>query len=130
MQWLNYALALLSLVGFWFAGLLLSQFIALPASLLGLLLLLMGLMWLKQIPSALLRVSQFALGHMLVLFVPATMGILLFGEKLAGNLWYLVLIIVISTVISLGITAWIAQRHWQNHLKADIQSDELDELDE
>ena len=127
MQWLNYALALLSLVGFWFAGLLLSQFIALPASLLGLLLLLMGLMWLKQIPSALLRVSQFALGHMLVLFVPATMGILLFGEKLAGNLWWLVLIIVMSTVISLGVTAWIAQRHWQNNEQADIQSEDHDD---
>ncbi|WP_158770958.1 CidA/LrgA family protein [Paraglaciecola sp. L1A13] len=127
MQWLKYVLALLSLVGFWFAGLLLSQFIALPASLLGLLLLLMGLMWLKQIPSALLRVSQFALGHMLVLFVPATMGILLFGEKLAGNLWWLVLIIVMSTVISLGVTAWIAQRHWQNNEQADIQSEDHDD---
>ena len=127
MHWFKYALALLSLVGFWFAGLLLSQFIALPASLLGLLLLLLALMWLKQIPSALLRVSQFVLGHMLVLFVPATMGILLFGEKLAGNLWWLVLTIVISTVISLGITAWIAQRHWQNHEPADIPIEDHDD---
>ena len=85
MQWLKYILALLSLVGLWFVGLGLSAFIPLPASLLGLLVLLLGLLWLKRIPPALLKVSQFVLGHMLVLFVPATMGVLLYAEKLADN---------------------------------------------
>ena len=93
-------------------GLGLSTFIPLPASLLGLLVLLLGLVWLKRIPHALLTVSQFVLGHMLVLFVPATMGILLYGETLADNLLWLVLSIVISTLISLGITAWVCQRLW------------------
>ncbi|QHJ13374.1 Holin-like protein CidA [Paraglaciecola mesophila] len=110
MQWFKYALALLSLVGLWFIGLGLSTFIPLPASLLGLLVLLLGLIWLKRIPNALLIVSQFVLGHMLVLFVPATMGILLYAETLADNLPWLVLSIVISTLLSLGITAWICQR--------------------
>ena len=91
MQWLKYILALMSLVGLWFVGLSLSAFIPLPASLLGLLVLLLGLMWLKRIPPALLKVSQFVLGHMLVLFVPATMGVLLYAEKLADNLLWLIL---------------------------------------
>ncbi len=112
MQWFKYALALLSLIGLWFIGLGLSTFIPLPASLLGLLVLLLGLVWLKRIPHALLTVSQFVLGHMLVLFVPATMGILLYGETLADNLLWLVLSIVISTLISLGITAWVCQWLW------------------
>ncbi|ABG41800.1 LrgA [Paraglaciecola sp. T6c] len=114
MRWLKYTLALLSLVGLWFVGLGLSTFIPLPASLLGLLVLLLGLMWLKRVPSALLKVSQFVLGHMLVLFVPATMGVLLYAEKLADNLLWLILSIVVSTVLSLGITAWICQRLWQS----------------
>lgn len=113
MQWLKYILALMSFVGLWFVGLSLSAFIPLPASLLGLLVLLLGLMWLKRIPPALLKVSQFVLGHMLVLFVPATMGVLLYAEKLADNLLWLILSIVVSTVLSLGITAWICQRLWQ-----------------
>ncbi|GAC35015.1 CidA/LrgA family protein [Paraglaciecola polaris] len=125
MLWLKYALALTTLVGFWGAGLGLSPFIPLPASLLGLLLLLLGLVWLKRIPSALLRVSQFVLGHMLILFVPATMGILLFAEKLADNLLWLVLSIMLSTLVSLGVTAWICQRQWQNHAHANTDNEHV-----
>jgi holin-like protein len=114
-QWLKYSLALLSLVGLWFIGLGLTTFIPLPASLLGLLILLLGLIWLKRIPKALLTVSQFVLGHMLVLFIPATMGILIYAEKLADNLLWLIVSIAISTLISLGITAWICQRLWRSN---------------
>lgn len=126
MQWFKYALALLSLVGLWFIGLGLSTFIPLPASLLGLLVLLLSLIWLKRIPNALLIVSQFVLGHMLVLFVPATMGILLYAETLADNLLWLVLSIVISTLISLGITGWVCQRLWQAK-SADLPASSDDE---
>lgn len=107
----SYFLACIALVVCWQCGTWLSLLIPLPGALLGLLLLFAGLVLLKEVPHALQRVAQFIVLHLLVLFVPATMGVIYYADQLQTHLWLLISAILVSTVLSLAITAVICQ--WQ-----------------
>ncbi|MFT6896004.1 MAG: holin-like protein [Paraglaciecola sp.] len=108
---IRYLLAFLVLVGCWQCGVWLSLLVPLPSALLGLLLLVSALLWLGQVPKALHRVAQFMVLHLLLLFIPATMGVVLYVEQLKAHLWTIIAAILVSTVLSLLITAGICQ--WQ-----------------
>lgn len=84
--------------------------VPLPGALLGMLLLLGILLLRQRSPGAVARVAQPLLGHMSLLFVPAVVGVMLFWPEVRQNLGGIVLALVVTTVISMGFTAWIAQR--------------------
>ncbi|MFQ3235127.1 MAG: holin-like protein [Paraglaciecola sp.] len=114
---IRYLLAFLVLVGCWQCGVWLSLFVPLPPALLGLLLLASALLCLGHVPKALHTVAQFMVLHLLLLFIPATMGVVMYVEELKAHLGTIIAAIVVSTVLSLLITAGICQ--WQQRRTTD-----------
>ena len=102
-------MAFVALLACWQCGRWLSLLIPLPSALLGLLLLLSLLFLLGRVPRPLQTVSQFLLLHLSLFFVPAAMGIFFFAQRLQQHLWVFLLVIVFTTVLSLGLTAWFSQ---------------------
>ena len=103
-------LAVLALIFCWLVGDYLSVFIKLPASLLGLLVMLSVLLSIKRVPKSLDVVSAWALRSMALLFIPVTVGAAAYLTDLGAWLWLLLLAILLSTVLSLALTAWLAQK--------------------
>ncbi|MEP1447532.1 MAG: CidA/LrgA family protein [Paraglaciecola sp.] len=103
-------LAFITLILFLLLGNRLSHYIALPASLLGLLLLFFGLLLLGRVPTALEKVSQFLLRHLSFFFIPPLIAAWFYAEQLGSKLWLFLLAIIASTFISLCITSWLGQR--------------------
>jgi holin-like protein len=118
------ALAFMTLILFWFLGYGLSQYVDLPASLLGLLLLFMALMCLGRIPKALEYVSQFCLSHLSLFFIPALVAAWFYAEQLGDNLWLFLFAIMLSTFVSLCLTSWLGQRFFGAPNKPVNQDDE------
>ena len=88
----------------------LSGFVPLPAALLGMLILFGFLLVMGGVPKPLQRVSAFLLKHLSLFFIPATLSIVLFAEQLAGRVWIIALALLVSTVVSLWLTALISQK--------------------
>jgi holin-like protein len=107
---LHLILAFLALIFCWLVGDYLSLFIKLPASLLGLLVMLLALLITKRVPKTLDIVSTWALRSMALLFIPVTVGAAAYLADLGSWLWLLGLAILLSTVVSMVITAWLAQK--------------------
>jgi|TARA_Y100000034_G_C6738329_1_gene327483 holin-like protein len=81
-----------------------------PSALVGLLLLLFILF---KFPSVEVSVSTFVTGplkHMSLFFVPAVMGVSLFWDEISSNALAIGLAIILTTAISLLLTAQVAQR--------------------
>jgi holin-like protein len=117
-------LACITLILFWFLGLLLSRYVALPAALLGLLLLFFGLLCLGRVPKALEHVSQFFLRHLSLFFIPPLVAAWFYAEQLGSNLWLFLFAIMFSTFISLYLTSWLGQRFFGHSNQSDTQDDE------
>jgi holin-like protein len=109
-QKFQFLLAFISLVVCWLVGNALSPYFQLPPSLLGLLFMLAALLLLKRVPLALHQVSGWALRSMALLFIPVTVGAVSYVADLGNWLWLLLLALLISSAISLIITAWLAQK--------------------
>lgn len=118
-------LALITLILFWFMGYGLSHFIALPAALLGLLLLFVGLLWLGRVPKALVFVSQFCLRHLSFFFIPPLVAAWFYAEQLGEKLWLFLFAIILSTFVSLCLTSWLGQRFFGRSNTAVNQDDEI-----
>ena len=116
-------LAFFTLILFLFLGNSLSHYIALPAALLGLLLLFFGLLLLGRVPTALEKVSQFLLRHMSFFFIPPLIAAWFYAEQLGSKLWLFLLGIIVSTFISLCITSWLGQRLFKSTNNAATQDD-------
>lgn len=82
----------------------------LPGALLGLLLLLAALLLLKRTPLFITRGARPLLIHMSVLFVPAVCAIVVIWAQIAPYLMSISTAIILSTALSLGVTAWVAVR--------------------
>ena len=82
--------------------------IPLPPALLGLLLLLVMLKLRGRSATAVGLAASPLLKHMSVLFVPAVMGVGLYWQEIQQQAWPLFVAIVLTTTLSLGITAWAA----------------------
>jgi holin-like protein len=50
------------------------------------------------------------LSHLSLLFVPAGVGVVMYGRELAADWVPIAIAIVLSTVVGLAVTAWVAQR--------------------
>ncbi len=86
-----------------------------PGALVGLLILLSALLLHQRPTPAISRGAQPMLTHMSVLFVPAVIGVGLFWDEVLANVLGIVQALIFTTVVSLGLTAWIAQNLLGKH---------------
>jgi len=117
-------LATMTLILFWCLGYGLSHYVALPAALLGLLLLLLVLLFLGRVPKSLEHVSQFLLRHLSFFFIPPLVAAWFYAEQLGSKLGLFLLAIMFSTFVSLCLTSWLAQRFFKQKNKAVSQDDQ------
>lgn len=97
------------------AGELLSRGLHLPVPgpVLGMILLLIGLLARDregQPPAALDEVANALLGNLGLLFVPAGVGVVLYGPLLARNWAPIAMAVLVGTVAAIGFTGWLAQK--------------------
>ena len=93
------------------AGILLENILnlPLPGSIIGLLLMLV-LLHLKVIKvEKIKQVSDFFLNNMMFFFIPATVGIMASYNVLDGFLFQIVVLVMISVVITISVTALVVQ---------------------
>lgn len=119
------SLAAITLIVFWLLGYGLSHYIALPAALLGLLLLFITLLFLRRVPEPLEYLSQFCLQHLSFFFIPPLVASWFFTEQLGDKLWLFLFGIMLSTFVSLYLTSWLGQRFFQTANKSSSQDDEV-----
>lgn len=83
--------------------------IPIPGPVAGMMLLFVFLLLRGQVPEQLEEVSRGLLNNLSLMFVPAGVGIMVHFELLRGNLWPLAFAVLISTVITIVVTALIMQ---------------------
>lgn len=82
----------------------------LPANLVGMLLLL-GLIVTRLLPLSWVRAgARWLLAEMLLFFVPAVVAVVNYTQLLMAEGWRIVLVIMLSTVMVLGATAWVVEK--------------------
>lgn len=101
-------LMLLSIVSSWMTT---TWSLPIPAPLLGLLLLFVGLILMSRVPSGMVWASGILLRYLSLFFVPATLSVILFKEQLLQHGWLILTTLVISTLISMLIAAWVTQKY-------------------
>lgn len=108
-KWITGAVLVL---GCYYLGTWLSSSIGLPlpGALTGLLILLAVLFIVPKAEPLVALAASPLLSHMSVLFVPAVLGVSAYWKEIAQNGWAIGIAIVITTCISLGISAKIAEK--------------------
>ncbi|KEA54331.1 LrgA [Mangrovibacter sp. MFB070] len=82
----------------------------LPANLVGMLLLL-GLIVTRLLPLSWVRAgARWLLAEMLLFFVPAVVAVVNYTQLLMAEGWRIALVIMLSTVMVLGATAWVVEK--------------------
>jgi holin-like protein len=101
-----------TLLLFQLAGELLSRLLGLPVPgpVVGLLLLLLALELGLPSGGGLGTVASGLLAHLSLLFVPAGVGIMLHTSRLAAEWPALLVALIVSTVATLAVTGWVADR--------------------
>ncbi len=84
-----------------------SASLAVPAPVLAIVLLVIILLKRGAVPTGLRRVSAVLLRHMALFFIPALVAMVGLLDVLQENIWPLLLIIIVSTVVPLWLTALI-----------------------
>lgn len=82
----------------------------LPGPVIGMALLFVGLLIKGSVPPDLGELSGGLLSHLSLLFVPAGVGVMLHAELLGNDFLPIAASLVISTLATLVVTAWIMQR--------------------
>ena len=101
--------SLATLLLFQLLGEMIVQFtgVPIPGPVVGMMLLFGGLLWRGNIPETLRGTSQTLLGNLSLLFVPAGVGIMLHVQRVAQEWVAIVLALLLSTLITLAITAMV-----------------------
>lgn len=96
-------LAFLVLVACDTAGRLVSWWLGLPVpgTVIGILFLLGGLVWLRRVPEAVGRVADFLLAHLNFLYIPAGVGVMTYAALLADDLWPILVALFASTFLAM-----------------------------
>jgi holin-like protein len=81
-----------------------------PGPVVGMLLLFLFLMINGEVAEPLAQVSDALLGNLSLLFVPAGVGVMLHFDLLDGNAWPLLIALVISTLLTIAVTAKVMLR--------------------
>ncbi|MFW8592284.1 CidA/LrgA family protein [Glaciecola sp. 2405UD65-10] len=84
--------------------------ISLPGAILGIFVLLVALVLFRRVPNSIELASKPLLTYMSLFFVPAIVAIVNYTQLILQFPWALFLAIVVSTLLSLGLTALIAQK--------------------
>lgn len=88
--------------------------VPLPGPLAGMLLLLIVLIWRKEVPVPLQQVGTFLIQHFMLLFIPAVTGVMLYFSRIREEWVPFVVSGVIATAITLTVTAiclrWLLKR--------------------
>lgn len=91
-----------------------SLSLPLPGPLAGMLLLLLGLILYKKIPRALEQTSTFLIQHLMLLFTPAVVGVMLYFYRIQEEWFSFLATIIIATFLTLAISAfclsWLLKR--------------------
>lgn len=85
--------------------------LAIPGPVVGMVLLFVTLQvrGLAKLPVALEPTARYLLQYLALLFVPAGVGIMQYGERLQREGWALALVLVVSTLLTLAVTALVLQ---------------------
>lgn len=84
--------------------------VPLPGAILGIFVLIIVLVLVRSVPSSIELASKPLLTYMSLFFVPAIVAIVNYTQLIQQFPWALFLAIVVSTLLSLGLTALIAQK--------------------
>ncbi len=90
-----------------------------PGPVVGMVLLFIGLRWRESLPDALRTTAETVLSHLSLLFIPAGVGIIQHGARLADEWLALLAAMVLSTLISVAVTAWVMQ--WVIRLQQSVR---------
>ncbi|WP_298829644.1 CidA/LrgA family holin-like protein [uncultured Planococcus sp.] len=111
MKIISIILQLLAITGFYLIGEAVQDFfnIPLPGSIIGFLLLFAALMLkiypLQWIDSG----AHFLLAFLSLYFIPATVGVVEYGELFSGKGMLLIPIVIISTFLTMAAAGWVSQ---------------------
>ncbi len=89
--------------------------VPLPGPVVGMLLLFLALRWRQALPDTLRTVAETLLSHLSLLFIPAGVGIMQYGALLSQEWLAVVAALVLSTLITVAVTALVMQaviRHY------------------
>ena len=78
-----------------------------PGPVVGLVLLLVFLMLRGQVPKDIDLVGSNILQHLGLLFIPASVGVVLYWPLLQANVWSISAALLVSVVVTVGVTAGI-----------------------
>ena len=78
-----------------------------PGPVVGMVLLFIGLRWRESLPDALRTTAETLLSHLSLLFIPAGVGIIQNGARLADEWQALLAALVLSTLVTVAVTALV-----------------------
>jgi holin-like protein len=81
-----------------------------PGPVVGLVLTLILLKAAPQVRQMLSEAANGLLSHLSLLFIPAGVGVVMYVRELAQDIVPIAIAIIVSTIVGLGVTAWVAQR--------------------
>ena len=84
--------------------------VPLPGPVVGMVLLFAGLMVHGSVPSGLDKMAEGLLSNLSLLFVPAGVGVMLHGQLVGTELLPILISLVLSTLITIAVTAWVMQK--------------------
>ena len=73
---------------------------------------------LRPLPEGLRTATSGLLAHLSFLFVPAGVGVMLHAPRLAAEWLPVAVSLVVSTVVGIGVTGWVAARLSRGHSEA------------
>jgi holin-like protein len=79
----------------------------LPGPVVGMVLLFLALRWREALPDALRTTAETLVSHLSLLFIPAGVGIMQYGALLAEEWLAVVMALVLSTLITVAVTALV-----------------------
>lgn len=81
-----------------------------PGPVFGMLILLLALLLWGRVPASLRMTGEGLLSHLTLLFVPAGVGLIVHGRLIGDDWLAIVATLVVSTTITLGVTAWVLDK--------------------
>lgn len=95
-----------------FAGELLAKglLLPIPGPVIGMVILLVALLVRGKVPSCLRLAGEGLLRYLTLLFVPAGVGLMVHFELIGADLWAIAVTLLVSTAVTLTVTAWVLER--------------------
>lgn len=81
-----------------------------PGPVIGMVILLLALLVRGKVPSCLRLAGEGLLRYLTLLFVPAGVGLMVHFELIGADLWAIAVTLLVSTAVTLTVTAWVLER--------------------